>query len=86
MTLYAQWKQNQANITYKANGGAGSDVVQSHGSGASVELKAANTFTRSGYVFTGWNSKADGSGNTYAPNAEIAWNDDVTLYAMWKKA
>ena len=84
VTLYAQWKQNQATITYKANGASGSDVVQSHGAGSSATLKASNTFTRSGYVFAGWNSKADGSGNTYQPGKEVKWYDNVTLYAVWK--
>ena len=85
MTLYAQWKQNQSTITYKANGGSGSDVVQSHAAGGKVTLKD-NAFTKSGYVFIGWNSKADGSGNTYQPGKEVAWYDNVTLYAIWKPA
>ena len=86
VTLYAQWKQNQSTITYKANGGSGADVVQTHGAGSKVNLKPAGTFTRSGYVFCGWNSKADGSGNTYAAGKEVAWYNNVTLYAIWKPA
>ena len=85
VTLYAQWKQNTSTITYKANGGTGSDVVQSHGAGSAVTLKPANTFTRKGYTFTGWNSKADGSGNTYAAGKSVSWYDNVTLYAQWKQ-
>ena len=72
-------------ITYKANGGSGADVVQSHGAGSAVTLKSASTFTRSGYVFNGWNTKADGSGNTYAAGKSVSWYDNVTLYAMWQK-
>ena len=83
VTLYAQWKQNQSTITYKANGGTGADVVQSHTAGSKISLSAADTFTRSGYVFTGWNTKADGSGNTYAAGKEVSWYDNVTLYAVW---
>ena len=84
MTLYAIWKPART-ITYKANGASGSDVVQTRGAGVATTLKPANTFTRSGYTFQGWNSKADGSGNTYAAGAAVSWNDNVTLYAIWKK-
>ena len=31
----------------------------------------ANGYTRIGYVFTGWNTKPDGSGTTYADKEEI---------------
>ena len=85
VTLYAIWKPART-ITYKANGAAGADVVQTHGAGVKTALKAANTFTKSGYVFCGWNGKADGSGNTYAAGAEVTWSENVTLYAIWKPA
>ena len=46
---------------------------------------------RSNYVFTGWNTAADGSGISYQPGAVIRIGDgtneltgDVTLYAMWE--
>ena len=40
----------------------------------------------SGRVFIGWNTKKDGSGTSYAPGATIKTDDDVTLWAQWKKA
>lgn len=62
----------------------------------------ANGYTRIGYVFTGWNTKPDGSGTTYADSAEIYnlsnvdWRDEstwtetdngtITLYAQWRKS
>lgn len=46
-----------------------------------------NTFTRSGYIFTGWNTQADGSGTSYADEADVtAMNvsgETITLYAQW---
>ena len=75
----------QAKNTYKANGGSGSDVVQKHTPGTAVKLKSANTFTREGYIFRGWNTMADGSGNTYAADQEVTWKNNVTLYAQWGK-
>lgn len=73
-----------AKITYKANGGSGSDAVQEYAPGKAVKLKSADTFTREGYTFNGWNSKADGSGNSYAADQEVTWKNNVTLYAQWK--
>lgn len=62
----------------------------------------ANSYTRTGYVFTGWNTKPDGSGRTFADKAEIYnlsaadWNDrstwtaeddgTITLYAQWRRS
>jgi hypothetical protein len=34
--------------------------------------------------FLSWNTKADGSGTSYAPEASVVVNDDVILYAQWK--
>ena len=45
---------------------------------------SANTFTRTGYTFQGWNTKADGTGISYADKASIKLSSDMTLYAQWK--
>lgn len=77
-------------LTYDAN--AGSDAYEGTtapsqgyaGSGVPVEK---NGFTRQGYRFTGWNTKADGTGTPYAPGSTYVLNgkaDDV-LYAQWEK-
>ena len=44
----------------------------------------SNTFTREGYNFTGWNTKADGTGTSYAVGAEVTLTSDITLYAQWE--
>ena len=46
------------------------------------------SFRRSNFAFVGWNTKADGSGTSYADEAEItnlASQDgaEITLYAQW---
>lgn len=48
-----------------------------------------NTFDRLGYVFTGWNTNPDGSGESFTDGQEIlnltsVENGQVTLYAQWK--
>ena len=49
-----------------------------------------NTYTRTGYEFIGWNTAADGSGQSYNDGASytVSANPDnyyPTLYAQWKK-
>ncbi len=49
----------------------------------------ANAFNITGYVFTGWNTAADGSGTSYANGASVtdltAANTTITLYARWSQ-
>lgn len=39
--------------------------------------------TLDGYVFLGWNTKPDGSGEEYSPGQSITLKEDLTLYAQW---
>ncbi|MBQ4376063.1 MAG: InlB B-repeat-containing protein [Bacteroidales bacterium] len=41
------------------------------------------TMTKDGYYFAGWNTKADGTGKTYAAGDTIELYYDTTLYALW---
>ena len=38
--------------------------------------------TRSGYIFTGWNTKADGSGDAFTAATDV--KNNMTVYAQWK--
>ncbi|OAB34019.1 cadherin-like beta sandwich domain-containing protein [Paenibacillus glacialis] len=38
---------------------------------------------KTGYTFTGWNTKADGSGNPYLPGQSYTISADTTFYAQW---
>ena len=40
-------------------------------------------YTRESYDFTGWNTKADGTGVTYLDEQSISITGNVTLYAQW---
>lgn len=49
-----------------------------------------NTYVREGYVFAGWNTSRDGSGQSFSDGAEILnlsmkQDDNVVLYAQWNK-
>ena len=49
----------------------------------------ANTYKRYGYVFTGWNTQANGSGTAYLNEASVTSlaqaNGTITLYAQWRE-
>ena len=82
VTLYAQWQLNTYSYSFDANGGTGSMSGGSAAYGESIQLPG-NTFTRPKYTFTGWNTKADGSGTSYTDNASLTLTEDTTLYAQW---
>lgn len=84
-TLFAQWQQSTVTITFNKNGGKGTMGAQSALSGDKTTL-AANKFTRSGYDFTGWNTKANGKGTSYTDKESITPTGNMTLYAQWEKA
>ena len=71
-------------ITFNANGGMGEMAAQTFEVGVDTAMNA-NTFTREGYRFIGWNTAADGSGATYADKGAILeLAGDMTLYAQWQ--
>ena len=46
-------------------------------------LSVNNEFTRNGYIFAGWNTKADGTGDTITSSSIYENTGDTTLYAIW---
>ena len=85
-TMYAQWTAIPYTITYVANGGDALTLptaVTGKTVGETVTLSVTEP-TRTNWYFTGWNTAADGSGQTYAPNtAFVMPAADVNLYARW---
>lgn len=75
-------KGNEITITFDANGGTGKMAALMANPGYDKQL-SSNTFTREGYTFTGWNTKADGTGANYADGATVKFDVDTTLYAQW---
>lgn len=94
-------------VTMKANGGAGADFTKGclalidgyyfedgyeHSFSNYITPLSKTGISRDGYVFTGWNSKADGTGVHIDADAETdvvynafkpSDNATVTLYAQW---
>ena len=67
-------------ICYDGNGddGIGLMADQTAQAGDSVTLMAPN-FSRAGYGFAGWNTRADGTGTNYGPNEVITMPDSGSL-------
>jgi len=71
-------------VKYDGNGStSGSMERQIVVKGESFELPE-NQFGRSdGYQFIGWNTKEDGTGESYPDGETVRFTEDTTLYAQW---
>ncbi|MCC8122657.1 MAG: InlB B-repeat-containing protein [Oscillospiraceae bacterium] len=94
LTLYAQWSYNGGgggggsttySVTYNANGGTGSHKDSGISSGTSYSILSGTDtgIAYSGYTLRGWNSKADGTGTSYAVGDTVTIRSSLTLYAVW---
>lgn len=86
LTLYAQWTPIEMyTVRYQANGGTGEYSDSDIPSDTEYILKSDSEtgITRKYYSFTGWNTKADGTGITYQPGDILTINSNKTLYAQW---
>ena len=90
LTVYAQWARRQTEIavTFDKNGGdteADPRVTTqkvNEGASARFELPSVQP-TREGYEFTGWNTKADGTGAAFTAETEV--KQSLTVYAQWTR-
>ena len=77
-------------VIFNGNGSTGGSMKNqsiTYGSGTKL---TANAYSRKGYTFNGWNTKANGKGTAYADKADGSTltktnGSSVTLYAQWKK-
>ena len=88
-TYYALWEPNTYTVAFNKNDNdaTGSMSNQLFDYGVSQNL-TTNGFTKTGYTFTGWNTKADGTGTAYLDGASVSNltatnNGTITLYAQW---
>ncbi|MCX6717192.1 MAG: InlB B-repeat-containing protein, partial [Candidatus Taylorbacteria bacterium] len=73
-------------LTYSANNGTGAPSPISSTAG-SVIILSTTTPTRTGYVFSSWNTSSYGSGTNYLAGASYTMpSASVTLYAKWSVA
>ncbi len=90
-TFTAVFQPNTYLVSYDANGGtwtqAVADQTMVYDQANSLVACAAN-LTREGYSLAGWNSAADGSGNSFSDGQQVqnltdANQGTVRLYAQW---
>ena len=67
-------------LQFNANGGQGTMANETVYGAATLPQ---NSFTRSGYEFTGWNTQANGQGTPYSNLATVP-SANLTLYAQWR--
>ena len=73
-------------VSYDANGGTGAPGSDTKVYGSILTLSNVIPI-RNGYKFLRWNTKADGSGNSYAAGGQYGADQNggtVTLYAQWE--
>ena len=85
---YYMWQvANGVRVIFDKNGGdtEASPRIMSQekvaGSANHFDLPTTNP-TRSGYLFNGWNTKADGTGDAFTAKTDVTSN--MTVYAQWK--
>ena len=83
-TYVADYEPNTYTVTFKPNEGSGTMNAQSFTYGEAAKALTANTFTRTGYRFTGWNTQAGGNGTAYTDKQAISPTSSLTLYAQWE--
>lgn len=87
IVFYAHWTTNHYTIHFDPNGGTGT-MGDMDAEVTNRFYLNANKFSKTGYYFAGWNTKADGTGASYLNNAAVRdlsfdSGDVVTLYAQW---
>ena len=88
--IYINRNVNCCTISFDGNGSELGEMSQQiiTSDSSSSTLLTPNKFSRTGYVFSGWNTKPDGSEDSYEDQADVSdlLHDgiaSVTLYAQW---
>lgn len=80
--LYAIWTPAEYDLTLKANGGVGDDIIIKVPYQGTAKA-GAGSFTRPGYSIAGWSTTPTGAVE-YSNTADVTMNSaGKTLYAVW---
>lgn len=69
-------------LRYDPNGGTGAIADQTVGVGVNA-YTATDGYTFAGHGLASWNTRSDGTGDSYKPGDTIAIDRPTTLYAQW---
>ncbi len=67
-------------VTFNSNFGSATTTTQTEGVPTILD---ANTFTRTGYTFDGWNDQQNGEGTDFPDGQSYDFTADLTLFAQW---
>ncbi len=79
--VYIMYKINTYKATFDPQGGEPAPSAQDLNYDDKIDSPAR--VTKPQYLFTGWNTKADGTGKTWSFEEDTMPDSDVTLYAVW---
>ncbi len=85
----ANWTANTYYVAFDGNGATSGSMANQTFTYDTALTLTSNSYTRSNYVFNGWNTAKDGSGTAYTDGQSVlnltsTANATVTLYAQWK--
>jgi uncharacterized repeat protein (TIGR02543 family) len=83
--LYAQWEEAVFTVHFDGNGhtaGAIPDTQQFQAGREGWDIGNWGGLIRTDHIFTGWNTKPDGTGEMFSSISRLPDND-MTLYARW---
>lgn len=85
LTLYAQWEKPKAKITYCLGSSCTNKNEKEYEIGQSVKIETC-PIELVGYNFISWNTKIDGTGQTYNVGDEIILESNLVLYPIFKES
>ena len=90
VTLYAQWRLKKYTVAFSGNHSTSGSMKNMACQYTKSYKLTSCKYKRTGYTFTGWNTRADGKGKTYKNTQTIrnlSARDGavIKLYACWKK-
>lgn len=88
VTLYAQWQICQFTVTYNLANGIGTvPAPQTEDYDTPITLPDDSGFSRTGYVFAGWNTITNILKSPYAAGSQYTIpSQDIVMYAQWSKS
>lgn len=86
--FWAKWTPHTYSIAFNGNGSESGSMEEQSMTYDVAKALSDKGFTKTGYTFTGWNTKANGSGTAYQNKEEVknlSSVDGITLnlYAQW---
>ena len=82
-TLYANWSATSFPVDFDSNTATTGTMSSQTFTAGTGQVLSANTFAKTGYTFSNWNTAANGSGSTYADLANLTLYATTTFYALW---